>query len=291
MSTLTKILIVLLTFFSIFLCGVVVNFIAAAENYKEEYEKTRVDRDAAKQKYDAEIRQANETIAKMEQKKNVLTSQIASLETTNSQLQNDLKSTEREKASLLQKVNNWTSIVADFRETNEQQGKTLENTLRRLETVEAEKIKQEKELNEINRTLIEKLAIIDSIQAEKKRLTEENVEMENRLNMVLQPAGKIAAAPSPVTPSRSVATAIPETVAQNINLQGLVKEVDVKNSMVGISIGTADGVKDGMTFHITRRDEFICDILIIDTDTEEAVGAMDVVHKQPKVGDKVSTNF
>jgi hypothetical protein len=65
----------------------------------------------------------------------------------------------------------------------------------------------------------------------------------------------------------------------------------MQNSMVGISIGTADGVSEGMTFHVVRADEFICDILIIDVDTEQAVGVLDVVHKQPRTGDKVSTNF
>ena len=79
--------------------------------------------------------------------------------------------------------------------------------------------------------------------------------------------------------------------AKDIALQGLVKKVDLKNSMASISIGSADGVKEGMKFHVTRGDKFLCDILIIDVDAEEAVGVLELVQQQPKVGDSVSTNM
>ena len=38
MSTLTKVLIVLLTIASIFLCGIVVTYVASAENYKDKWQ-------------------------------------------------------------------------------------------------------------------------------------------------------------------------------------------------------------------------------------------------------------
>ncbi|GAI47898.1 unnamed protein product, partial [marine sediment metagenome] len=106
----------------------------------------------------------------------------------------------------------------------------------------------------------------------------------------LLPLGKVAVVPVPITPEKAVARPAKPTV-EDIALQGLVTAVDLKNSMVSISIGTADGVKEGMKFHVIRGDEFICDILIIDIDAEEAVGILDLVQKQPKVGDNVSTNL
>ncbi len=41
----------------------------------------------------------------------------------------------------------------------------------------------------------------------------------------------------------------------------------------------------------TRGDEFICNILIIDVDAEEAVGVLELIQKQPKAGDNISTNL
>ena len=46
MSTLTKILIVLLTVSSVFLCGVMVVYVATTNNYKQKYKDLRAERDA-----------------------------------------------------------------------------------------------------------------------------------------------------------------------------------------------------------------------------------------------------
>jgi hypothetical protein len=46
-----------------------------------------------------------------------------------------------------------------------------------------------------------------------------------------------------------------------------------------------------MKFHVTRGDEFICDILIIEVDTEKSVGVLELVQQLPKVGDNASTNL
>jgi hypothetical protein len=134
------------------------------------------------------------------------------------------------------------------------------------------------------------MAIIETLEARAKRLIEEKTELQNRLDRFLQPLGKVAAVPVPITPEKAVARPAKPAV-EDIALQGLVTAVDLKNSMASISIGTADGVKEGMKFHVIRGDEFICDILIIDIDAEEAVGILELVQKQPKVGDNVSTNL
>jgi hypothetical protein len=136
------------------------------------------------------------------------------------------------------------------------------------------------------------MAIIETLQTENKRVQEEKVELQNKLDKFLQPIGKTAAVAVPVTPGAEAARpATTETEARNIALQGLVTAVDLKNSMATISIGTADGVKEGMRFHVTRGNEFLCDILVIDVDAKEAVGVLELVQQQPTVGDTVSTNL
>ena len=74
-------------------------------------------------------------------------------------------------------------------------------------------------------------------------------------------------------------------------MEGSITAVDLKNSMASISMGKSAGVKEGMKFHVTRGDEFICDIQIIDIDNNEAVGMLELVQKQPQVGDVVVTNL
>ncbi|MBA7665665.1 hypothetical protein ES703_73739 [subsurface metagenome] len=70
--------------------------------------------------------------------------------------------------------------------------------------------------------------------------------------------------------------------------------MDLENSLAEISIGAASGVKQNMTFHVTRADKFICDIVILDVEPEKSIGTlelMDVTKEQPKAGDNASTNL
>jgi cell division protein FtsL len=289
LSTLTKVLIVLLTVSSIFLCGIVVTYVANADNYRQRYEDLRSQTNALKKKNEDLTKQVNEQIADKDAMEKKLRGQIASLNTELAGLKNELKEVDREKETLLQKVNSWTSIVKDFSETNDKQGQLLKNTLEELKKIQSEQIRQGKELNETTTTLIEKMAVIDALESEKRRLLEEKTDLQARLENLLQPEGRIEI-PAPVTPEKD--TVRPEgPQVRQIDLRGAVTAVDLKNSMAGISIGSADGVKENMKFHVTRGDEFICDILIIDVDTAESVGLLELVQQPPQVGDNVSTSF
>jgi hypothetical protein len=94
----------------------------------------------------------------------------------------------------------------------------------------------------------------------------------------------------PVTPETGKALPA-RSVTEPIDLKGQITEVDIKNSLATISMGSADGVREGMKFHVTRGDAFICDILIVDVDTEKAVGVLELVQQPPKLGDNASTNL
>lgn len=292
MSTLTKTLIVLLTLSSIFLCGIVVTYVANADNYREKYTNIRSDRDSLDKKLKAKTKEANEYIEGKQQLEDKLRSEIATLSAKVGKLEGNLRDVERERASLLAQVQSWTSITKDFYTTSDKQGALLKNTLDELKHIQAEQIKQRKELNETTAELVEKMAIVEQVQAENRRLLEEKTELRARLDSILRPAGEAVAEPVMVTPEKKLSRFIgtgPATM--QIGLKGLVTDVDMENSLVEISIGSADGVKEGMKFYITRGEEFICDILIYDVEPENAVGLLDLVSKQPKAGDDVSTNL
>ena len=268
-----------------------VTYVASADNYKQKYndQKTRLD---SLQETDKGIKkQLNENIAKSQQTEDKLNNQIALLKAQIEQLNADINNAEREKAALLEKVNSWTSITKDFYQTTDKQGQLLKNTLEELNKLQAEQIKQRKELNETTTALVEKMAIIETVETEKKRLLEEKAELQNRLGQTLLPRGQVPAEAVAVTPPQTV-TARPAAPAdKDIDLKGLITQVDTKNSVASISIGSVDGVKIGTKFHVVRNDEFICDVLIIEVDSEQSVGVLEMVQQQPRVGDKVLTNF
>lgn len=293
MSTLTKVLIVLLTFASIFLCAIVVTYVATADNYKQKYQNLNSSYQAAKRNEDNAKTQLNNTIKEKDTNAEKLGEQIASLQNQISKLQGDLANAERERDEANRKVNGWAAIVIDFSKTMENYEKLLNNALNERDLKEAALIKQDKELKDTSAALMENMAIVDQLKAESKRLIEEKTELQKKLDLYLQQYGKAIAEPTPVTPEKGmVSLALP---AQNINLNGSVTDVDLKNLLAEISIGEADGVREGMRFHLTRGDKFLCDMVILDVWPEKAVGWLDLLpeqqQNQPQINDKVSTNL
>ncbi len=292
MSTLTKILIVLLTISSIFLCGIVVTYVANADNYKKKYENEKNAKQIAVSEKNSADQQLGERKGKYQRQEDGLRKQIALLNTRIKKAENEIRNLKRDNTGLLQKIAGMASTVESSTKTASNQTHLFEEAQKELNKVKAEQIKERKKLDDLTSELIVKMAIIKTLEIKSKRLLEEKSGLRNRLDQYLLSIGEVTAPIEPVTVERAAARpAMP--AARDIDLKGLITAVNLKKKMAAISIGTADGVKEGMRFHVTRGDKFICDILIIDVDTEEAVGVLELLQRQqrPRVGDKVSTNL
>lgn len=292
MSTLTKVLIVLLTISSIFLCGIVVTYVANADNFREKYNTQRTkyqasvrNEESAKKQLNLAIEEAGRREQKLKDDNNALNIQIGQLKTE----RDEAKRRADEKDLLASK---WEDLTTEFTSTNEKQRQWLEDTLAKLKAIEFERIKGDKELKETTAVLIEKMTIIETLEKQSRLLLEEKTYLQNELDKLLRQSGRAVAPLVPVTPTKEKVRVAPPTV--DIGLKGLITTVDLENSLAEISIGAASGVKPNMKFHVTRSDKFICDIVILDVEPEKAIGAlelMDVTKEQPKAGDNVSTNL
>lgn len=289
MSPLTKILIVLLTVFSILLCGIVVAYVGSATDYKKQSDTFRVQLQAEREKQNKATKKLEQRKAQFEQAERDLSQQITSFKSEVSRVKGELAAAKRDKANLLDEASKWKAAMASANTTYSEQGKLLENTLTELDKARADRTKMKKELDETSNELIQKLAVIETLEKKIRALEEETAELQSRLSAPLIPLGKQAAPAMPVTPQpTAVKTAMPAT---NIDLRALVTAVDMKNSMASISLGSVDGVREGMRFHVTRGGDFICDILIISVDVEESVGVLEMIQYQPQMGDNASTNL
>ncbi|NIW70358.1 hypothetical protein GWN15_15955 [candidate division KSB1 bacterium] len=224
-------------------------------------------------------------------KENELNSEITRLNTEIDTLKGQLKNFEDQRKSWLQRVSDMASVVETTTQTSKETTKLMMDKEAELNKLKADQIKLIDQFEDTSTTLLEKLAVIQTLEKEKKQLIEEKVELQNRMDKLLQPTGRTPAPVVTVTQKPDEIARPAPVIAKKIGLKGQVTAVDTKNKMASISIGTADGVKEGMKFHVTRGDKFICDMLIIDTDAEEAVGALELVQEQPKPGDTVSTNL
>ena len=290
MSTLTKVLIVLLTLSSIFLAGIVVTYVSTAENYKSKYETEKTNNQAISAKNTALIKQRDEQTATQKQLVDNLNDKIQGLQIEKNQLQTRLSNIERSRAELEERVSGYSAVIEGFNQTVSDMAQSLRLARTELDTLRAQRATDRKYLNEITATLDEKIVELEALDAERRRLLEEKATLESWLEQYSGGTGKEIPEPQPVTPETDTVSAAWPTTDQ-VSLQGVISNVNLKNSLATISIGSADGVRMGQRFHITRGDTFICDILITDVEPDQSAGVMELVQFEPKIGDKAVTNW
>jgi len=283
----------LLTIASIFLCGIVVTYVASAVDYKEKYDGLRSGYEAAKRNEDNANKQFNDLKAKTDEEKLALGEKAGALQKQISDLEAKLKLAEIARDDAQRKADGWEAVVKDFSKTIETNDKLRNDAIAQQQKTTADLIKEQAEHEQTAAALKEKMAIIAVLEAKSKELLEEKTQLQKKLDGILREYGKVAAPPVPVTAMKEEARVAPP--AKNIDLKGLITVVDMKNLLAEISIGEADGVEKGMRFHATRDDKFVCDVVILDVEPEKAVGWLELLQDapehQPRVNDQVRTNL
>ena len=284
MSILTKILIILLAFTSLFLCGAVVTYVATASNYRELHDQQKQRADLAEDKAATVAAAAQEQARVADAKIRKSDELIQKLTEDGLKLSVDLKSAQRDSLGHQLRADKWQGLLESYSQTIANLEQSLKSTQTQLDKTRAEGIRDQKELSEVTGSLYEKIVQLQALEAEKRRLLEEKKSAEDKLDKTaVEPASPVAA----VTPERTTVIAAEPVV--EADLTALVSEVH--ENLATISIGAADGVKKDMVFHVTRGDEFICDIIITDVDAEKAAGSLNLKQKEPRVGDNASTKL
>ncbi len=289
MSTLTKILIVLLTLSSIFLCGIVVTYVANAENYKELADKNRNELRASKEREASAIEELNQKAEIFNSTVTKRDNDITAYKNEIDQLEIDLATAEREKENAQLRQANYEEILVANNKTLEENNKLRQDALEDAANLKETLNNYEAKLDELTYELLQVTAIRDDLEKEKTALIEENSALQNKVDRYLQQYGYAAVQPVPVTTVLDKAQEAPPIRA--IALEGNVRTVNMQKSLIEISIGAANGVKENMVFHVTRGDKFICDLVIFEVDNDKAVGIPELVQEPPQAGDTISTNL
>jgi hypothetical protein len=291
LSTLTKILIVLLAISSIFLCGIVVTYVGSSANYKQLYEDEQAKYQSAKQRETEAKKEQNTAKETSDKEKELLNSQIADLEAKITTSNSELTSAKAALEDANRRVNNWSTITNNYAQTNEQQAQLLKDTLAENAKNKEDLIGTQSKLEESTTALREKLAVIVQLETKNKQLLEEKTLLQDRLDKSLQAVNKTITTPVTVSSSSDKAQMAPAVVP--VNLKGKITATDLKNSTVEISLGAADGVKKNMRFHIIREKDnsFVADLVIFELDQDKAAGTLEIVQKTPVIGDTVNTNI
>lgn len=285
LSTLTKILVVLLSLFSIFLCGMMVSYVGSANNYRKLYKEEQTARDAAQSDAIKKADLYKEQVAKTKELEDRLRLEINALQERNNQMAANLQKTERLSQEYQARADSWKGVMTGFEQSVSTMLDSLKLTQDQLEKARAQNIQDQKELNQLTADLYDKIVQLQRLESERRRLLEQKTELEKQVTQFASGTTVIAA--SPVTQISD--NARPAGTPISSDIQGLIMEIN--QSLVTLSVGSADGVQKGMTFHVVRGSEFLCNVVVTDVDINKSAGILEMVQQQPKIGDTVATKL
>ncbi len=282
MSTLTKVLVVLLTLSAIFLCGIVVTYAASASNYKAKHEDAMADNKALSASASLLQSQLNEGLKAKQDEITALQQQISRLTNENSNLQSEVLTLRAAKDELQERINGWSGIMqrntAMFGDLQQQ----LTATRAELDKVRNDLVTDRGQLGQARAALEEKTLQLRSLERENMRLVEDKAALESKLGGRSGAAATAVSSVRPVAPSPS-----------KMLLEGQIREVRMDNMLASVSIGSANGVKAGDVLHVIRGDMFVCDIVVTNVDTDTSVGQITMLKPglQPQSGDTVTNKL
>jgi cell shape-determining protein MreC len=273
LSTLTKILVVLLSLFAIFLCGLMVSYVGSANNYKGLWESEKLARSAVQTENISLTDRYNEQVTKTKELETKKDLEIQSLQDRLNQLAANLQQAERLKQEYQSRADSWKGVMTGFEQSVASMLESLKLTRDQLEKARAQNIKDQKDLNQITADLYERIVELQRLEAERRRILEQKTDLEKQV--------------AQLTNANGSAKPTPTVAASTIN--GLITEMN--GSLVTLSVGTADGVEKGMVFHITRGNEFLCDVVVTDADVNKCAGILEMIQQRPQVGDTAATKL
>jgi hypothetical protein len=288
LSPFTKVLIILLSLSTMFLCGTIITFVATGNNYKALYENALSEVKSAKSEVQMVSLRENAKSVEYKSLESRLEEKIMGLEGEKAAMAVELRTVQRENENNKAQLTSLTNAMTGIQSTVGKLELSLSSRREQLDAARLASIKDNRRLNETTSMLVEKSVLLDTSEAKSRRLLEMKADLERKVT------GGFSVAPVEVS-SSSVVTRLPSRVVSSqpivtsVAINGLISQVG--QSLVTISIGAADGVAVGMEFHVTRGNTFICDVVVTNVDTNTAAGVLELVSQRPQVGDSVSTGF
>ena len=262
-----------------------ITFVGNSNNYKAMYDSQKDLYTVARAEAANTKNQSDEQMKKSAELKANLEGEIQRLEIENNSLTADKQKFERLAQQYQNQADSWKGVMAGFEQSVRNLQGSLDQTQQQLDDARTQNIKDRKDLNQITADLYEKIVQMQDLEAERRRLLEQKTALEEQISTSASTIRPVEV--TPVTPLNQPATLTPMVTSSDI--QGLVTAVG--ESMVQLSVGSADGVKPNMVFHLTRGDRFLCDFIVTDVDINKCAGVLELVQQRPQVGDTASTQL
>ena len=280
MSTLGKILTVLIVVVSIAVAVLVAREFALSENWHARYQdevklfdKALEQRDSAIQQRDEAKRIADADKAVLKQQIETLTDELALRNNTIASLREQIENQEKRLQELTTDLTglqtnqkNVVALMDSYRQERDDSRKEAD-TLRQMYT----------ELEGKHRVTLAQLADAK----ENLRQARENIQtLQGQLAYVLQETGiKLPPEPAPLPPSEK--------------LEGIITDVNLAAGVVQISLGSDDGVVKGMKFYVydKARNKYLATLTIDKVSHDSAAGQLGIVRGTVEKESHVTNRF
>ena len=281
MSTAAKVFVVLLVLFSVMFSMVTVTFVSLQSNWKDLAMDYRSAYQGAVVKATAVQAMAKTTEVQLQGQIRDFGEQIAELQRKMAASESELKRTDGELADL---KNDHEAALAD-RERATQLQELEKKRADRLETANQELLDKAADLQRRNLDLdksVRDLTRENAILEEQRRaLQEQRYALEQQLETIQKRGGTAAA---PVEEAPAAATAEPAT-PPSAPIRGQI--VDVKDKVASISVGSADGVTEGMSFVVYRGSNYLGKLKVTLVEPKGAAGDLTLVRGEIRPKDFV----
>ncbi len=262
----------------------IVSYIGTANSYKNLYDTERTAKQVIQSENATLADRYKEQVQKTAELEKQLRTEILALQEQYNQSTADLRTAQRLSQDSETRADSWKGVMTGFEQSVASMLESLKLTQEQLDKARVQNIKDQKELNQITADLYEKIVELQRLEADRRRLLEQKTDLERQLTSTVS---------APTTPT--AVTQVPSDakpagpVVTTQNIKGLIVAID--QSLVTLSVGSADGVQKGMTFHITRGSDFLCDVSVTNVDIDKCAGVLEMVQQTPKIGDTASTKL
>ncbi len=286
MSTLTKIFVVLLVVFSIGFTMATISFVAQTANWRELAEGYQLEA----QTTDAHLRNVlSSSAAEIASNRDAINAHIArytALEAQYQEVQRSIGETQAELAAARAEVASLQATAG-----------LLAGELKVGQTGWTEQRKQRDELEQrsleletrnldLSQRVNEQTAQIMVMDREARHLKEQIHLLEEQNSQMGQYQDRLRAGDLTALAEVGPEKVTPLTPLSGSPIRGEVTEVS--GSLATISVGSADGVTEGMLFVIYRGLDYIADVQISVVEPDRAAGTIVRSRGTPRVGDKVA---
>ena len=286
MSTLTKVFIVVLVVFSIGFTTMTISIVAQSTDWRDTAQKYEEHAKVADTNLRNEIAASAATEATLRDSIKSHLEKIGEVEgqfKTNgaemAKLRSDIAKAESEKSSsdamsrgLLAQLQIADAGRAEYRKQRDE--------------IEKRNIELERRNIDLNDRVNEQTARIAVLFEQKRQYEQQLSILKTENEKLARSAGRPAGASVLEAPSGvAMSNVTPLTPISPTPVRG--KILEVSGNLVTISVGSADGVKEGMVFMITRGDQYVGDLKISTVNPNQSAGRMVRTTLAPAQGDQV----